>query len=160
MTGARNLTTRSSLLAVALAVLATSSTIAIAASPAAPVIEKRQANYKKMGAALKTLKDQLSGGSPSRSELQAAANTLAATAKLQPKLFPAGSGPGSGVKTDALPNIWTDRAAFDTAMSELITESGKLAAIAGNGSTAQIQAQYRAVGKTCGGCHRQFRADD
>ena len=44
-------------------------------------------------------------------------------------LFAAGSGPTAGLSTDALPNIWTDRATFDGQMAKLIAESGKLVGI-------------------------------
>ncbi len=149
---------RAPLALAAAAVLGSTVALAAAASPA-QVIEQRQTNYKRMGAALKVLKDELAAETPSRAKLQAAAKLLSATAKLQPFLFPAGSGPSSGIKTDALPNIWSERVAFDAAMKDLTTQSAKLEAVTQSGSNAEIAAQYREAGKTCGACHRQFRKD-
>jgi cytochrome c556 len=135
-------------------------TAAPAAAPAPKAaIAARQAGYKKMGAAMKALNDQLKIDAPAKAAMLAAAQTLAATAREQPRLFPAGSGPTAGVPTDALPNIWTDRATFDAQMAKLIAESGKLVGVVNGGNTDAIRAQTKATGGTCAACHRQFRSD-
>ncbi|MGE4303895.1 MAG: cytochrome c [Novosphingobium sp.] len=144
---------------IGLAAVAGTGTLASAAPSASTVVATRQANYKKMGAAMKTLKDELQG-SADKDKMVAAARTLAATVRVQNKLFPDGSGPSSGVKTDALPAIWTNRDAFNADMQKAIAEADKLVAIAGSGDKSAIIAQFKATGATCGGCHRQFRADD
>lgn len=135
-----------------------------AAPAAAPspqtAIAARQAGYKKMGAAIKALNDQLKSDAPVKAAMVGAARMIALTAREQGKLFPAGSSPASGLKTDALPAIWTDRAAFDGQMGRLVTESGKLLAIANGGDAAAIRAQVKATGAVCSACHRQFRADN
>ena len=135
-----------------------------AASAAAPApkaaIAARQAGYKKMGAAMKALNDQLKTGAPVKAKMVGAAQALAAAAREQPRLFPAGSGPTAGVPTDALPNIWTDRATFDGQMARLIAESGKLIAVVNGGNADAIRAQAKATGATCAACHRQFPADN
>ena len=137
----------------------------LAAAPAAApspqaAVAARQAGYKKMGAAMKALNDQLKSDAPAKPAMVAAARTIALTAREQSKLFPAGSGPASGLKTDALPAIWTDRATFDGQMARLVTESGKLLAAANGGNATAIRAQVKATGATCSACHRQFRADN
>ncbi len=135
---------------------------AFAAAPAlAPqaAIATRQAGFKKMGAAMKVLGDQLKSDAPAKAAMLPAAQTILATAREQGKLFPAGSGPASGLKTDALPGIWTDRATFDAKMAELVVESGKLVSVTKGGEATAIRAQFKATGATCGGCHRQFRSE-
>lgn len=145
---------------IALPMLVGPLTAAPAPSPAPKAaIAARQAGYKKMGAAMKALNDQLKSGTPVKATLVAAAQTLATTAREQPRLFPAGSGPTAGVPTDALPNIWTDRATFDGQMAKLIAESGKLIGVVNGGNADAIRAQAKATGATCAACHRQFRAD-
>jgi cytochrome c556 len=137
--------------------------LALAAPAATPspqaMIAARQAGFKKMGGAMKALNDQLKSGVPAKDVVENAARTVAATAREQAKLFPAGSGASAGVKTDALPNIWTDRAAFDALMVRLANETGKLQAVAAGGDAAAIAAQAKATGAACAACHRQFRAD-
>lgn len=132
---------------------------AAAQSPQA-TIAARQANFKKMGAAMKVLKAQLDSGAPAKDVMANAARTIALTAPQQAKLFPAGTGASAGVKTDALPNIWTDRANFDALMVRLVGETGKLQAVASSGDVAAIAAQTKATGAACAACHRQFRADN
>lgn len=128
---------------------------ALAAAPADPKAT-RQASFKKMGAAMKVMKEQLAGGSPARPAMLAAAQTVAATARQQGALFPAGSGAG----TDALPAIWTQKASFDAQMAKLVAESGKLVAVVNGGNVDAVSAQFKVVGGTCAGCHKQFRADN
>lgn len=156
----RSTIARTGALALAAVVLTAAGTLAMAAPSVSAAISARQANYKTMGAAMKTLKDQLSSGSPSKAAMVSAAKTLAGTARQQASLFPAGSGPSSGVKTDALPGIWTDRAAFDGQMKKLIAESDKLVAAANSGDASSVMSRFKATGGVCGTCHRQFRADN
>ncbi len=152
---------RLTLLAAPAAALASASLLT--AAPAAPnpkaAIAARQAGYKKMGAAMKAINDQLKTDAPAKAVMLAAAQTIAATAKEQPRLFPAGSGPAAGVATDALPAIWTARATFDGQMTKLIAESGKLVAVINGGNIDAIRVQAKATGGTCAACHKQFRAD-
>jgi len=147
-------------LGMSAAVVAATSTFAIAASPASTAITTRQANFKKMGGAMKVLKDQLASGTISKPQAVAAAKTLAATGRAQAGLFPNGSGASAGVKTDALPAVWSNRAVFDGQMKAFIAQADKLVAVAGTGNADAIGAQFKAVGGTCGSCHKQFRADN
>lgn len=144
--------------AAALAVLAAAGgTLAVAASPA-DTIALRQANFKKMGGAMKVIKDELAGGAD-KAKMAGAAKTIAAMARAQGPLFPNGTGPSAG-KTDALPAIWSQRPTFDGHAKKLIAEADKLVAVAGSGNAAAVGVQFKAVGGTCSGCHKQFRADD
>ncbi len=152
------MTCKSLVLAAAAAVLVATGMAASAAAPA-DAIAARQANFKKMGGAMKALKDGLAGGAE-KAKLIAAARTIAATARLQQGLFPAGTGPGAGVKTDALPAIWTQRPTFDAAAAKLVTEADKLVGVAGSANSGAVLAQFKAVGGTCAACHRQFRAEE
>lgn len=148
------------MLCAPVAALAAIGALTAATVPPKTAIATRQAGYKKMGAAMKALGSELKSGTPAKATMIAAAQTIAATAREQGKLFPVGSGPGAGVATDALPAIWTDRTTFDAQMSRLVAESGKLVAVINGGNTGAIGAQVKATGGTCAACHRQFRADN
>jgi cytochrome c556 len=131
-----------------------------AAAPSAQAaIAARHAGFKKMGGAMKAINDQLKTDAPAKDVLIASAKVIAATARAQPKLFPAGSGPAAGVDTDALANIWTDRKTFDGLMVKMIAESDKLVTATAGGNIEAIRAQAKASGGSCAACHRQFRAD-
>ena len=148
--------TRTALVAAALATAGL-----LSAAPPSPqaAIQTRQANFKKMGTAMKALGDQLKADAPAKPVMLPAAQTIAATAKAQGGLFPPGSGASAGIKTDALPAIWSDKANFDGQMAKLVTESAKLVSVVNGGDVTAIRAQQKATGAVCGGCHKQFRAD-
>jgi cytochrome c556 len=140
--------------------VAVTGTMAVAASPAATAVTTRQANFKKMGGAMKVLKDQLASGTINKAAAVAAARTLAATGRAQGALFPNGSGASSGVKTDALPAVWSNRTTFDGQMKAFVAQADKLVLVAQTGNADAIGAQFKAVGGTCASCHKQFRADN
>ena len=60
-------------------------------------------------------------------------------------------------RTDSKPDIWQDWEKFAAAAKKMGEESGKLAQVAQSGDMAAIGAQVKAVGKSCGGCHKPFR---
>ncbi|HKR24455.1 MAG TPA: cytochrome c, partial [Allosphingosinicella sp.] len=75
---------------------------------AAVRIHARQAHYKQMAAAMKGLGDQLRGDRPSLAEIRGRSRIVA---RLAPQLlhwFPHGTGPEAGVRTRALPAIWSN----------------------------------------------------
>jgi cytochrome c556 len=122
---------------------------------AAAAVEARQSGFKKMGAALKAINEQLKMDSSDPATLTAPAQALLTHAEKIPHWFPA----GSGAETDALPNIWTDRAKFDALANELVAELRSLSAtIAGNDMVA-VRAQAKRAAAACSACHRSFRAD-
>lgn len=71
-----------------------------------------------------------------------------------PARFPAGSGSGD---TRALPAIWTDRAGFETANANILTQLRALQAAANSGDQAAFGAAFQQTGATCGACHRPYR---
>ena len=62
-------------------------------------------------------------------------------------------------RTDSKPDIWQDWDKFAAAARKLRDESRKLADLVGSDAMdmAAIGAQVKAVGKSCGGCHKPFR---
>jgi cytochrome c556 len=122
---------------------------------AAAAVEARQSGFKKMGAALKAINEQLKMESSDPATLSAPAQALLAHAQNIPHWFPAGSGAG----TDALPNIWTDRAKFDALANELVAELKSLSATIAANDMAAVRAQAKRTAGACSACHRSFRAD-
>lgn len=150
---------RSPLLAVALSTLMLTAMAHAGAPDPKSAIVARQEGYKKMGAAMKALKTQLASDAPDKLAMATAAATIHDTARGQGALFPPGSGAEAGVKTDALPAIWADKAKFDGAMAAMVEASGKLVTTVQDGDKDAIAAQTKALGGTCAACHKQFRQD-
>jgi cytochrome c556 len=62
-----------------------------------------------------------------------------------------------GIKSRALPEVFTDAAKFKASAERLETETSKLVAVSKSGDEAAVKAQIGAVGKSCGACHDQFQ---
>ena len=60
-------------------------------------------------------------------------------------------------KSRALAAVYDNNAKFREAASRLENETSKLVALSNGGDEAAVKAQIGAVGKTCGGCHDDFR---
>jgi cytochrome c556 len=88
--------------------------------------------------------------------LENRAKAIQRFAALDPTLFPKGSETGNNTK--ALPEIWSDFAGFQKASAALGEASGKLAAAARAGDADAVATEIKAVGDTCGACHRSYQA--
>jgi cytochrome c556 len=62
-----------------------------------------------------------------------------------------------GEKSRALPAVYQDSSKFKQAAERLESEVGKLQSVAKGGDEGAIKAQIGAVGKSCAGCHDNFR---
>lgn len=123
-------------------------------------IELRQAQLKKLGKAFKTISDQLKSGEPDIEAVKAAAASIPVESAGMEEWFPEGTGPDSGVKTDALAAIWEDRADFESKLADFRAASDQLAAVAEGGDITAIASAFQATGGTCKSCHEKFREDD
>ena len=61
-------------------------------------------------------------------------------------------------KTRSLPKIWEDMAGFEKALSDFQAAVGVVNEQAGVGQ-AELAAAVGELGKSCGNCHKPFRAD-
>ena len=59
--------------------------------------------------------------------------------------------------TDAKPAIWDDWAKFEKAIADYEQAARDLASAAGGSDPAAVGPAMRALGKSCGGCHKPFR---
>src|ERR1044071_6743503 len=69
------------------------------------VIKARQSNLKDLGGAFKTVRDQLKLSTPNIAEIREAAQQIDNLSQDQKHWFPKGTGPETGVKTAAKPEI-------------------------------------------------------
>lgn len=60
-------------------------------------------------------------------------------------------------KSRALPAVYENSAKFKEAAARLENEVSKLVAVSRSGDEAAVKTQIGAVGKSCGGCHDNFR---
>lgn len=150
------------ILAAAMAASAAAAAIAGQAPPRDPAgtIRARQASYKQMAAALKGMNDQLHSSSPSVPVFRQGSALIAGKAVQLLNWFPPGTGAEAGVRTRALPGVWSDRATFTRRGGALLAAARDLQAAARSGDIARIRAAFPAVGHACGACHDDFRAPE
>lgn len=148
------------LAAAAAACLVTAAAAQLRPAQAAGTIRARQAKYKQMAAAIKGINDQLRSGSPSVPAIRAGSAVIARHAPQLLRWFPRGTGPESGVRTRALPGIWSNHAAFTRAGAGLVVAARNLDAAARSGDVAAIRAAVPGVARACSNCHDDFRAPE
>ena len=140
--------------------LAAALAAAAMASDIAATVDLRQERFDTMGRAMKVFRAQLKGNRPvPRADLVAAASAIATTAPDIAGWFPAGSGPESGLETDALAYIWRNEAKFERLAGELGPVADALVVAVESGDDAAIGRAARGVAGACRDCHRSFRAD-
>ena len=64
-----------------------------------------------------------------------------------------------GVQSRTLPSTYDNMAKFKQYASQLEHQVAGLVALSKGGDEGKVKAQIGAVGKTCGGCHNDFRSD-
>jgi cytochrome c556 len=134
-------------------------TAAVAATPS-DYVAARKAGYKEIGKANKAILDEVRGGSPNMQTVAANARILVGYSGRIPTWFPRGTGSESGVKTAALPAIWSDPTGFRNAAQALRISSGRLFAAASQNNAAAVKAAAAEVGGSCRGCHQTYRSRD
>jgi cytochrome c556 len=134
---------------------------AVVAQAATPLelVDARKANFKKIGGAMKASGDTFKSGAPDAAVLKANAAIIAGFADQVPSWFPAGTAVGVG-KSEAKPNIWTDKAGFAKAAADFSAAAKGYKAAADTGNLAAAGAALGKLGGTCKGCHETFRQKD
>jgi len=125
--------------------------------PPAEIVKERQQELKKLGAALKLIRDELRGGAPEPTKIRAAASDITRAASAIDSWFPTGTGPDAGVKTDAKAEIWTDAAGFAAARETFVREANRWAQLGSNGDVTSWSEAATSLGQSCKGCHDKFR---
>ena len=144
----------------AAAVAAIVTTAAAQAPSAADRIRERQGHYKQMGAAMKGMYDQLHASQPSIDAIRQGSHVIVTFAPQLLRWFPPGTGPEAGVRTRALPEIWSDNLNFRRAGAILLVAARNLDAAAQRGDLDAIRAAVPQVAHACGNCHDTYRAPE
>jgi cytochrome c556 len=127
------------------------------ASPGATAARARHQRFETIGRAFKGVQDQARRKPVNAAALRTTTTVLATLAARTKEWFPAGSGPRDGVKTDALPAAWTDRAELNRQADLFAAAARNLVTAAEDGDEAVIRAAIRTTGETCKSCHDRFR---
>lgn len=134
--------------------VALAATVVTAADAPQDIVDQRIAAMKQMGGKVNEA-FQLSGTDATGARAKLA--EAIALAEAIPSRFPAGTADGdAGVKTRALPKIWSDGAGFKAAADGLVSAlkavDAKLAA-----KDPGVEAAFNDARKACGTCHETYR---
>ena len=128
-----------------------------ARSPLADTVEARQAAMMLSGVAMGSIKAAIDAGQPIAGQ-RFPTRALSRWAHAVPGAFPAGSGAEAGVRTNAKPEIWSDRAGFDARAADFAAAADRLAELAAGEDPAAFAAQWAVVRASCQSCHDGYKA--
>ena len=121
------------------------------------IIKYRKNVMKSSGGHMGAIVDILKNDLALQAHILDHARSINQNSKMTLEMFPKGTGLGN---TKAKPAIWENWSKFESAVQDFERESAKLAKVAESGDMEALAKQVRATGKTCGGCHRNFRKRD
>lgn len=139
--------------AIACAVIATP----VVADEAENYIKYRQAMMKAIGGHMGSSSQIVRGKVNPEGDLAMHARALAALNSNLTRLFPEGSDFG---ETKAKEAIWEDWAKFEKAADAGKQATAAFADAVESGDEEKIAASFKDVGKSCKGCHKDFRQKD
>lgn len=139
---------------VALTTVALSSVVLAQAKPEV-VVKQRQAAMTLQGKYFGPLNAMVQGNAPFNATVVARnAGYLDALSRMPWDGFDANT---KDVKSSTLPAAFSDTAKFKQATDNFLAAVGKLVAASKGSDEAATKAAIGGVGKTCGGCHDDFR---
>ena len=118
------------------------------------IIKYRQNVMKSVSGHMGAIVDILKNGLPLKDHIVDHALSMQQISRMTLSMFPEGSGKG---RTKSKQLIWEQWSEFESAASDFERESIKLVEVAQSGDMEALSKQVRATGKTCSGCHRNFR---
>lgn len=120
-------------------------------------IKYRQAVMKAIGGHTGAASQIVRGKVAVQHDLLVHAEALAGLSAHITRLFPEGSDFG---ETKAREEIWSQWDKFDLAAGEAKKATAAFAVAVAGGDPRQISTAFKAVGKSCKGCHKDFRIKD
>lgn len=126
-----------------------------AAQDPTPAMEYRQTIMGSLNAHRSALTAILNEDVPHEAHVLGHALTLQQLSVMASDIFPEGS---HGEGSRALPDIWNDAGGFGEALSAFQSAAGALADAARAGDMTAVGDAAAGLGRTCGGCHRPYRA--
>jgi cytochrome c556 len=129
-----------------------------ARTPAADIVEGRQAAMMLSGVAISAIKAAIDTGQP-LAQQRFSTRALSRWAHAVPGMFPADSDAAAGVPTHARSEIWSDRAGFEARAADYAAAADHLAELATGEDTAAFAAQWAVVRQSCQACHDGYKAN-
>jgi cytochrome c556 len=133
---------------------------AAAADDPAAVEKARMGHFKDIGRAAHVVQIEVGKPSPDAAAIGDAAKTIEGLAGQIPSWFPPGSGPETGVTTQARAEIWADPAAFRAKAAALGVSAQALEAAAASNDPIGLKSGFANLAQACQSCHTAFRTGE
>lgn len=138
-----------------LVLLALMSAQALAHKGATGVVKERMDMMDDIGDNMKGMKAMVQRKQPfDAAKMARHADSIRQASTHIKKVFPKGS---LKHPSEALPSVWEDWDKFSSLANKLTVEAEKLREIAKTQDQRAVMKQFARVGKTCSGCHTDFR---
>lgn len=121
-------------------------------------VKERKQGFKKMGKSMRAMGKMLKSGSTDMDVVKKSVNTLKVQSMKINTWFNNETSTESGMKTDALPAIWENKKDFAKKAKALTAAATKVQNSLGN-SDFELKAALMSLKKTCGSCHKKYKAD-
>jgi len=121
------------------------------------VMRERHEKFERMGEAFEEIDKEIGREAPDITLIQQNSVQIDEWAGDQVHWFPEGSGPESGIKTEAKPEIWSMPDEFGALQDAFVVEAGKLKKAAIAGHVDSLASQIEATGAVCSKCHETYR---
>lgn len=135
--------------------------LAIASAGAAALdvsgsVPARRGNFDRLLSLDRSVRMELRQSNPDAAAVRRTALAEEQLARQLPSWFPAGTGPGDNVRTNARPEIWTNNQDFRAKANRLAVALDGLARAASSGDAGRMRDQQASVGEACQTCHRSY----
>ncbi len=147
------LSIRSSIITTILAAIITTIPAAALAQDQAHIIKYRKMVMKSIGGHMGAISTNTKGNLGHAADVKEHARALHSAMKMVPHAF---KGKTDGGETTAIGKIWEDWDGFSKAQMNAEKAAADLVA-AVNAGDSNIGPKLKALGKTCGGCHKKYR---
>ena len=131
---------------------------AVAQPDKASFMKARHNHFREIGAASKGVRDELMKPDPSAVEIAKYTAVIDRLAPRVPSWFPAGTGPETGIHTDALATIWQKPDEFKHDAADFALAAHAINVAAQSGNLDAVRADVQPLGQSCKSCHEVFRA--
>ncbi|HZU51262.1 MAG TPA: cytochrome c [Sphingomicrobium sp.] len=122
------------------------------------IMHERHEGMETIGKNAKAINRELAGPSPDLAVVRGGAAQIAELSTKASGWFPEGTGPEAG-KTGAKPDIWQNRADFETKLHNFQGAAAAFDAAAKSGDVPRIKARFAELGGACKACHDKYRAE-
>ena len=133
--------------------------IAAAPSEIEQSIQERREKFVQMGEAYDEIDRELKNREPDLAMIQRHAVQIDDWAGDQIHWFPEGSGPESGIETEARAEIWSDAEQFEALQEAFVLEARRFKDAAGQGDLANLMSRFEATSAVCSECHEKYRKE-